>query len=41
MRAEIAGALAGVPEVGDVQVDIEFGEPEQSLVDLSAISACS
>ena len=35
MRAAIADALAGVPEVADVQVDVEFAEPEQSFVDLS------
>ncbi len=35
MRAAIADALAGAPEVADVQVDVEFAEPEQSFVDLS------
>ena len=35
MRDAIAEALAGVPEVADVQVDVEFAEPEQSFVDLS------
>ena len=35
MRAAVAAALAAAPEVRDVRVDVEFGEPEQSLVDLS------
>ena len=35
MRAAIAEALATVPEVRDPQVDVEFGEPDQSLIDLS------
>ena len=35
MRSAVADALAAVPEAGDARVDVEFGEPEQSLVDLS------
>ena len=35
MRAAVAAAVADAPDVRDVRVDVEFGEPEVSLVDLS------
>jgi nucleotide-binding universal stress UspA family protein len=35
MQAAVQDALGQVPEVRDVRVDVEFGEPEESLVDLS------
>lgn len=35
MRAAVAAALSDAPEVRDVRVDVEFGEPEVSLVDIS------
>jgi nucleotide-binding universal stress UspA family protein len=35
MRAAIADAMTAVPEGPAPQVDVEFGEPEQTLVDVS------